>query len=30
MGLILVGLFFPFLQHFVKEFMNWLDKLLPL
>lgn len=30
MGLIMVGLFFPFLQYFVKEFMNWLDKLLPL
>ncbi len=30
MGLILVGLFFPFLQYFVKEFTNWLDKLLPL
>jgi flagellar biosynthesis protein FliR len=30
MGLILVGLFFPFLQYFVNEFMTWLDKLMPL
>ena len=30
MGLIMVGFFFPFLQYFVKEFVTWMDKLLPL
>ena len=30
MGLLMVGILFPFLQFFVKEFMTWLDKLLPL
>lgn len=30
MGLLMVGILFPFLQSFVNEFMTWLDKLLPL
>jgi flagellar biosynthesis protein FliR len=30
MGFFMIGLFFPFLQYFVNEYMTWLDKLLPL
>ncbi len=30
MGLLMVGIFFPFMQQFVREFSDWLDKLLPL
>jgi len=30
MGLLMVGIFFPFINSFVKDFVVWMDKLMPL
>ena len=30
LGLIMVGIFLPFINNFIREFAHWMDKLIPL
>jgi len=29
LGLLMVGIFLPFVNNFIKEFAQWMDKLIP-
>jgi flagellar biosynthesis protein FliR len=29
LGLLMVGIFLPFVNNFIKEFAQWMDKLMP-